>query len=211
MKLTRVHMRQVRLLVDRLAASATPTSTTFRDQLKVVYLVRDPRGIYSSRRAMAWCSNSTCSSPATLCSEMAEDIAVFEELKMRQPHKFFVARYEDIALTPRAQSLELFHDLELPFSPSVSRFLRTHTAVSKNARDAHNPYATKRDSKSVAFEWRRTLKGDELAAVQTACAHVMRRLGYKVLPANGEPPLEAHGARPGAEILDDLPPQLTGK
>jgi hypothetical protein len=150
--------------------------------LQTVYLVRDPRGIYTSRRGMAWCSNSnsTCSSPVTLCSEMREDLKFFELLKARQPDKFFLVRYEDIALNPRTQSLELFHDLELPFSPSVTRFLRTHTSIKKNSRDTKNPYATKRDSKAVAFDWKRTLKGEELSAVEMACSEVIKKLGYEM-------------------------------
>lgn len=202
MKVTRLHMRQVQKFVTTLTAS-------FKDQLKVVYLVRDPRGIYSSRRGMAWCSNSTCASPATLCAEMSEDIEIFEQLKATDPDKYFIIRYEDMALTPRQESLELFHNLELPFTPSVSRFIRTHTSTSKSNRDSKNPYTTKRDSKSVAFDWRRTLKGAELAAVEVACSDVIQRLGYKVLPAKEGS--ENLGDNQHSGLLEEMPKELTGK
>ena len=235
-KATRLHMRHVQEWMSRLKSTSSESNNhqSVRDQLKIVYLVRDPRGIYASRRGLTWCSNSTCANPASLCAEMSEDMEVFEQLRTTYPGRVFLVRYEDMALSPRDESLKLFHNVELPFSPSVSRFLKTHTQLTKSTnRDVKNPYSTKRDSKSVAFEWRRLLKGDELSAVEIACSDVIKRLGYKIITddqlmmttidgtgsvgrgvTNGGTSVVDGGTRSSFDkqtLLEELPKELTGR
>lgn len=60
-------------------------STTMKRPDHVLYLVRDPRAVYASRKRLSWCSNSSCSSIESLCGEMQKDLNAFEQfhLKMR--------------------------------------------------------------------------------------------------------------------------------
>jgi hypothetical protein len=53
--------------------------------LKIVVLVRDPRGVMNSRSAMDWCKLKTCHDPATVCKHLQADILAAFELKKNYP------------------------------------------------------------------------------------------------------------------------------
>lgn len=151
-----------------------------RGNLKVVYLVRDPRGMISSRNVMSWCRRSAvCIKAKNLCREMNEDLDAFEELRELLPEATVRVRYEDIAKRPIKESMALFRALGLEFSDGVTDFLRTHTVVN-DTKVLRNPYSTVRRSSAAAFMWTKKLNWDRVKEVQTVCAPVLKRLGYKL-------------------------------
>ena len=56
-----------------------------RHTLKVVVLVRDPRGVMNSRSSMDWCKLRTCSDPYTVCKNLQSDVLAAFELKKKFP------------------------------------------------------------------------------------------------------------------------------
>ena len=164
-------------------------SKLLSNQLKVVLLVRDPRGIYSSRKSLYWCKKDSCLDPSLICQEMEEDLKEFDRLHSQDPDRFTLIRYEDLSLNPEKEAVYLFQRLSLTFSKErLGQFLRSHTSLpsghsnEKEAQD--NPYSTTRDSRTTAFEWIKRLTPEEVSSVQTACFRVMDRIGYKMLPAS---------------------------
>lgn len=172
-KTTRMHMRQVRSFLQTLDRS-------MRDALKIVYLVRDPRGIFNSRKNLVWCANNTCADPRVICTEMAEDLSEFHKLKSEMPDHFFLLRYEDLSLSPEKTATTLFQQLQLPFSKQVSRFLRSHTTVDPQSlgSEIENPYSTRRNSVATAMDWVNKLTAREIESTQSACHHVISELQY---------------------------------
>ena len=177
-----------------------------RNSIKVVFLVRDPRGIYNSRKNMTWCSNSPCSNIHSLCKEMSEDLKEYERLKLAQPDTFHLIRFEDLSLDPIGTTSELFKRLNVPFSNTVQRYIKSHTHLKpkkkvgqpttrrsggffwssfkighKPVSSDGDPYSTRRNSKNVAFEWRNKLSKEELTAIESKCANVIDKLGYREL------------------------------
>ena len=53
--------------------------------LKIVVLVRDPRGVMNSRSSMDWCIPGFCHDPATVCKHLQADILAAFELKKKYP------------------------------------------------------------------------------------------------------------------------------
>ena len=56
--------------------------------LKVILLVRDPRGVYNSRGSgpvTTWCSKDICADPAVGCRDLAEDLRAAQDLAVRYP------------------------------------------------------------------------------------------------------------------------------
>ena len=52
-----------------------PFSLKIETPIKLVFLVRDPRGVMSSRYRMNWCINSAnCTDVEVLCQRMRDDI-----------------------------------------------------------------------------------------------------------------------------------------
>jgi len=144
---------------------------------------------------MEWCKNESCNHPASLCSEMEQDVSQFNRLHSLYPDRFTLVRYEDLALDPERQAILLFKRLGLPFSPQrLGSFLRSHTSLHVDqgletslTENKVNPYSTKRDSRSTALEWTRRLSEEDIDFVQKHCFLVMKKLGYKLLPSDWNP------------------------
>lgn len=172
-KSTRLHMTQVRKFLNTL-------SERTRKSLKVVLLVRDPRGIYNSRKQLIWCHNNSCSDPKTICSEMESDVSEFKSLKAEMPDQFFILRYEDLSLTPEQATSILFQKLQIPYSKHVTRFLRSHTSAEYGLSpgESRNPYSTRRDSVATAFEWANKMTEPEIRSTQSVCNAMIDELRY---------------------------------
>lgn len=177
MKVTRLHMSQVR---DWLLSNPDIAKS-----VKILHLVRDPRGILASRRVLDWCNVSkSCAHQDTLCSELRADLDTFEELQRTFPNSTYRVRYEDVSLDPKKEAVRLFEALGLNYTVYVSNFLKTHTKARK--ADALDPYSTRRNSSTVAFQWRSKLEFEDIADIQRSCSDVLLRLGYKTIVNENE-------------------------
>lgn len=177
MKVTRLHMSQVRDWLH--------SNPDIAKSVKILHLVRDPRGILASRRVLDWCNVSkSCAHQDTLCSELRADLDTFEELQRTFPNSTYRVRYEDVSLDPKKEAVRLFEALGLNYTVYVSNFLKTHTKARK--ADALDPYSTRRNSSTVAFQWRSKLEFEDIADIQRSCSDVLLRLGYKTIVNENE-------------------------
>ncbi|XP_075679019.1 carbohydrate sulfotransferase 1-like [Dermatophagoides pteronyssinus] len=164
--------------------------------LKVIYLVRDPRGIYNSRKSMEWCNQDQCKNLTNICNDMREDLNDYDRLKSKLNNNLLLIRYEDISANPFNETRKLFHDINLEFSQYIQRFLRTHTTNSTanhqhpqhnrhrgtdkdKDKDKKNPYSTYRlNSTSTAWQWTKQLNQSELQLAEQVCNDIIERLNY---------------------------------
>lgn len=144
--------------------------------LRFIYLVRDPRGLYSSRRDLAWCNGTqSCIEPASYCGDMRKDLTVALWLRKHYPDRFLAVRYEDVALDPKRETHRVLDFLKLTYNAKLERFIESHTQP-RIGEDLGGPYSTKRNSKKAAFSWRRKLSPHEVDAVESVCGDVIRQL-----------------------------------
>ena len=62
--------------------------------LKVIFLVRDPRGVMNSRDSMDWCSDSSaCGSVDVMCQDLFSDVRYANELNEKYPGRLLLVRY----------------------------------------------------------------------------------------------------------------------
>lgn len=168
-KTVRLRIKDLELLLKQMGTS----------NLKVIYLVRDPRGIYNSRKSMEWCNKDECRKLTNICAEMRQDLLDYDRLKLLLGNNLITIRYEDISLEPMAQVKQLFNSINIDFSPSVSRFLRTHTKAHKRKGPKNDPYSTYRTNSSLtAMQWTKELNNTELEFAQEVCEDVLERLNY---------------------------------
>ncbi|XP_008560063.1 carbohydrate sulfotransferase 5-like, partial [Microplitis demolitor] len=147
--------------------------------VRMILLVRDPRGLMQSRKKPKWCQNSfDCSNTALLCNDMVSDYNIAVELKEKYPRTFKVLRYEDLSLDPFNEAEKMFEFYGLTFHPDVKSYLETHT---KN--NSGGQFSTFRDSKTAPFHWRNDLNFVEVEEIQRVCATAMKLWGY-VLAVN---------------------------
>ncbi|XP_046403349.1 carbohydrate sulfotransferase 5-like [Ischnura elegans] len=190
--------------------------------VRMVLLVRDPRGTMQSRRHREWCPPSPdCSDPRHLCADLVEDYWTAVELLKEYPDKFRVLRYEELSLNPTAMTEDLFEFFGLaqeaeeksgappeeknspPLHPFIVQFLETHTKA-----DQGGVSSTHRDSRSAPFRWRKELTLSEIATIQTSCKEAMHLWGYKELAIKRFSNLARGGSLKGQQDLDNFNPLM---
>jgi len=162
--------------------------------LKVIVLVRDPRGVYNSRSSgavKAWCKKDLCANPEVGCQDLNSDIESAFDLEQRYPGKVKLVRYEDLSMFPEDTSMNMLDFLDLPYTDGIADFIATHTSkeklkVVKNKKThkmqrKKNPYGTAKNSSATAFAWREKLSFQKTISIQEACQVPMEKLGYKLV------------------------------
>lgn len=162
--------------------------------LKVLFLVRDPRGTYNSRSSAtisSWCNKDQCADPVVGCRNMMENIVSAFDLETRYPGSVKLVRYEDLSMYPEDVVSDMMDFLDLPMIEELDNYIATHTSSEKlktvRNKKTHkiehkkNPYGTTKNSTATAFAWRDKLSFDHIKQIQKACFGPMKKLGYQLL------------------------------
>lgn len=143
--------------------------------VRIVLLIRDPRGTMQSRKHRDWCpGNADCDQAHLVCKDMVSDYYAAEILSKKYPQDFKAVRYEDLSLDPFKMTEEILNFYGLPLDPMVEEFLDTHTR-----NDIGGVSSTFRDSKSAPFHWMRDLTYEEIDNIQSSCTKAMELWRYK--------------------------------
>eukprot|EP00092_Neocalanus_flemingeri_P003538 GFUD01003795.1.p1 GENE.GFUD01003795.1~~GFUD01003795.1.p1 ORF type:complete len:511 (+),score=108.02 GFUD01003795.1:67-1599(+) len=167
--------------------------------LKVIFLVRDPRGVYNSRSSgpvSAWCSGDQCANPVTGCKDLSSDIKSAFNLERKYPGTVSLVRYEDLSMEPEVEARKIMNFLNLPWTGAMASFIASHTSKeklkkvrnkkTKKVESKYDPYGTSRNSTATAFAWREKLPFVRIDAIQSACSDPMDLLGYKLIKKKKE-------------------------
>lgn len=165
----------VRLSVSELETYLNQEPSPQLKNWKIIYLVRDPRGVLSSRLNMTFCKNEpdACPDPKEFCQQKEDDLKRLEKLDVIYPGLFNVVKFEDLTANVYLETQKLFQFLEMPITRSVQTFLRTHTESDK---EAHNQRATFRRTKEVASKWKKKLTQSEIDSITNSCRPLLKRL-----------------------------------
>ena len=68
--------------------------------LKVIVLVRDPRGVMRSRNSMSWCESPVCNDVSKVCRDLNNDVNQAYKLAKQFPGRVLLLRYEDLSTYP---------------------------------------------------------------------------------------------------------------
>ncbi|XP_039765795.1 carbohydrate sulfotransferase 4-like isoform X2 [Pararge aegeria] len=164
MKVVRVRLRLVKQLLQDKELN-----------LKVILLIRDPRGVMQSRQHRNFCQPAPdCWKPELLCADMISDYVAAARLKQEYPHRFMALRYEELALSPNSTSYALLKFLGLGITPSIDEFLHSHTNV-----EVAGVSSTFRVSRDVPFRWKNVLDFNYVDEIQMTCKEAMSLWGYR--------------------------------
>ena len=84
-------------------------------------------------------------------------------------------RYEDLCLKTNKTVDALLDFLDLSRHKLIEKFISMNTHDNSTSS---NLWSTKRNSKYMAFEWRKQINKTDISKVQTFCAKPMKILGY---------------------------------
>ena len=153
-----------------MSLSATRPLLEIDKFLKILQLVRDPRGIICSRLLKTkWYPlklsprnyTPVIVNTRALCKRMAEDYAAGKQLMKVYPHRVKFIRYDDLT-----------YKFSQTVWDNVTRFLGVPD------RTIRNDYANTR------IDWRKLLNNDVLKIVDQECSYVYKVLGYIPLHHN---------------------------
>ncbi|XP_074128446.1 carbohydrate sulfotransferase 1 [Sminthopsis crassicaudata] len=170
-----------------------------RLNLKVIQLVRDPRGILASRSETfrdtyrlwrIWDGtgrkpyNLDVSQLTTVCEDFWNSVSTGLTRPAWLKGKYMLVRYEDLARNPMKKTEEIYGFLGIPLDGHVERWIHNNTRGDR-ASSKHK-YGTLRNSAATAEKWRFRLSYDIVAFTQNACQHVLAQLGYRVAASEQE-------------------------
>ena len=149
--------------------------------VKVLYYIRDPRGILNSRHntdKLSDLGNGNIVTDATLlCRLMHEDYLTWTRLKMRYPDSIEMFKYESFTAQPLQVAEKVYEFINSPLPEELAKWL----SESMNSKTAvSSPYSTSRkNSTATASHWRKELSQKVIAGISSACQHVLLELGYE--------------------------------
>ncbi|XP_063831821.1 carbohydrate sulfotransferase 3-like [Ostrinia nubilalis] len=165
MKVVRLRLRLVQELLDDKQLN-----------LKVVLLIRDPRGVMQSRKHRDFCKPAPdCWRPELLCADMISDYVAAGRLLQQYPNRLMVIRYEELALNPNSTAHKLLKFLKLNPTSSFEEFIHSHTTL-----DVAGVSSTFRVSREVPFRWKNVLSFNNVEEIQLACKDAMDLWGYRM-------------------------------
>ena len=148
-----------------------------RQGVKVIHLVRDPRGqIQSIRNLPGGNTKSVPQWTSMVCSQLRKDLMVRKQIEQMPPNikkHYKLVRYEDLSLNPRPMSERLFKFAGLEMHKKVKQWLEEATTTREDSR-----WSTYRMSNETAVAWRKTMKFHAVRWIQEACGDSLRKLGY---------------------------------
>lgn len=142
--------------------------------LKVIFLYRDPRGIFSSRQKLIGESLAFKTVEKT-CDMYSKTI----EKSNRLGDDFLSIRYEDISLDPMAAAEKIYNFVNEELPSSVRNWISdtinvqdTKTAVGKSK------YSTNKDPIATMTKWRFAQKFEHTEFLQSVCSDYIKKGGY---------------------------------
>ncbi|XP_033490245.1 carbohydrate sulfotransferase 1-like [Epinephelus lanceolatus] len=163
--------------------------------LKVVQLVRDPRGILASRIETfrdtyrlwrLWRAtgrrphNLNLGQINTVCEDFLRSVSTGLSRPAWLRGRYMLLRYEDLARFPLQKTRELYSFLGLVLDHNVEDWIINNTRGTSDL-SSRQKFTTVRDSAANAENWRVKLSFDMVAYTQTACQPLLNLLGYKTV------------------------------
>ena len=154
----------------RLTADVIKTLITVHPSVKVIYYLRDPRGIVRSRKKEGLLSINShkdmLKEVAMLCEDMHKDIKTMVELQKVHPKNVLIQYYERFAMDPEKVAKEAYKFADLYMPPVVLQHL--HNLTHANSDTA--AYETSRiNATATAFAWRHELSKPLIGKMTKAC------------------------------------------
>lgn len=168
--------------------------------LKIIHLVRDPRGTANSRRSyygnkvhlskskqipvislknlglLEEHSRYHINTIVKYCKWVRDNIPLAKSRPTWLEDRYMLVRYEDLALNPVKASQEIYDFVGLTMPPNIQEWVRNNTNENNNQ---NKTFGMQKNSKEVMQSWRHSLPYEEVLQVQKICGTAMAIGGYR--------------------------------
>lgn len=148
-------------------------------QVKVIHLIRDPRGTIRSRIGpgkILW--ERLANFSRNYCRGVAKDLAMGDIVRGQFPGRLVRVRYEDIALQPVRFAKKLLAFAGLSLSPRQKEYLEEMTSAVEHKTCKNCVKVLKTNSTAAAFSWRGAFDFYHTSAIDAGCGDVYEKAGY---------------------------------
>jgi len=144
--------------------------------VKIIHLIRDPRGIASSRLRLKNNWNDTKFAPT--CNRLLRNakLATSPSAPKWLKKAYLQIRYEDLSLKPIEVAAKIYDFVGLEFVDEMRTWINLNTRADSSQRKT--PYSTNRNSAATSEAWRTQLTLDQVKDVQKSCMSAMNYFGY---------------------------------
>ncbi|XP_068247579.1 carbohydrate sulfotransferase 3-like [Palaemon carinicauda] len=168
MKVIRIRMMWMRPLLDDPQVD-----------LKVIHLVRDPRGsLYSMAKNQLHKLD-----PGYYCPLIEDDILQTPKLMQEYPGKVMGITYEQLCLDPIGKATEIWRFLvgenDAELSPKWAAYMESHVSRAAEKRRVA-VYGTVRNTTEQYQAWRTAITERALLEIEANCQSVLSKLGYNL-------------------------------
>ncbi|XP_042891250.1 carbohydrate sulfotransferase 5-like [Penaeus japonicus] len=148
--------------------------------VQVIYMVRDPRAVLSSRARVSWCTSSTCGGHQTVCSLLEKDLNEAAALLQEYPNRFMFVQYEEMCQNMSAALADIMDFLGLPVTNAQKKMLNYEAPSTNSHTIAKNSFLQ-------AQLWRNmTSYSDIVVPVQKYCRASLEKLSLRIFNSNAE-------------------------
>jgi len=130
------------------------------EDLKIIFLVRDPRGTF----------RNTSSKPHKSCSDLSKDLDEALNILSEYPKHFALVRYEVLAISPRVEVSKLLENLEMEIP-----------LASEEISDTKESWSLHKNSVHQVNKWKQQLSAKELQKIENQCLETLSKLEYQLL------------------------------
>ncbi|XP_076093192.1 carbohydrate sulfotransferase 1-like [Mytilus galloprovincialis] len=157
----------------RMTTELAVTLLSTLPNLKIVYLVRDPRAIIQSRMMLNLVVEHNIQTESTeLCNRMDKDMYFIEKSTMK--NRIQIVRYEKFARHIVSEAKELFKFVDSDFHNDIVKWIEHNSVKSTN----FNPYSTSQNSTESVGRWLTQIKRETAKKVDESCVNLYKVFGY---------------------------------
>ncbi|XP_014671214.1 PREDICTED: carbohydrate sulfotransferase 1-like [Priapulus caudatus] len=155
-------------------------------RIRVIHLVRDPRGMLRSQKSILGprfglhesVNVSMLEQAHELCDRMLRNLVAADRLNSRRGDVVMTVRYEDMATDPHGVVDGMFKFADIAMSSDVRRLLMMTAAKARMSRE--DAYGTvRKNSTKTAYAWEKE-DASFLRPIEYACGEFLSKAGYPV-------------------------------
>lgn len=147
---------------------------TLLPDLKIIYLVRDPRAVIQSRISLNLVDDQHVEEESSeLCDRMENDVELIEQ--SRNKNRIKIVQYEHFAKNSVAIANDIFKFIDYEIDPDVLQWIKANSVRSVD----RNPFSTSRNSAKSIDKWISKISTTTAKQIDKVCDKLYNRYGYK--------------------------------
>ena len=158
-------------------------------EIKVLHVVRDPRGSINSRINLGWITDvdkakNFAAWPKSTCEGITQNVKFGASLEGSLKNNYMLVKYKDIAFSPVLTAMKIYKFAGFEMQESLVRWIIHATNPNKEILDkeAKKAFSSFRNSTANVEKWRRESPMERTRIIEQECGELLDLLHLERLP-----------------------------